>query len=122
VGTGRTNRGHEQHLDARLLGRYTPAAMGRARRKERNMSGDLLAEVRTCLPRVEKLREKVRGNADLELALDRIDQVELLFEGMAELAVARDGKGRAAAEAKLATCRRSLQGAVKPKRNISERK
>jgi len=59
---------------------------------------------------VRKLKEQVRGAPDLELVVQRVEQIELLLEGIAEIESARNDAERAAAEAKVAANRRSLGG------------
>ena len=77
------------------------------------MDAGLSAKIRETLPRVEDLREQARGDSDLELVVTRIEQIEMLLEGLAERAGATgDGKRATAAEAKIAANRRLLQGPV----------
>lgn len=80
------------------------------------MKKTLLESVRASLPSVEKLKEQVRGNPDLELVAQRVEQIELLLEGIAELKGARNKAEQAAAEAKIAANRQYLRG-VLPERH-----
>jgi len=74
------------------------------------MKKTLPGQLRASLPPVSKLKEQVRGVPDLELIVQRVEQIELLLEGIAELKGARNDAERAAAEAKVAANRRSLGG------------
>lgn len=70
------------------------------------MSQEGLPErVRASLLPIEKLKGQVRGDADLELVIQRVEQIELLLEGMAELRTATNDTERAAAEKKVAVHR-----------------
>ena len=58
---------------------------------------------------IETLKDMVRGDPDLELIARRMEQMELLLEGIAELKAAKDEVHQAAAESKVATMRQGLR-------------
>ena len=74
------------------------------------MRKSLPERVRASLPSLEDVREQVRGDPDLELVVQRLDQMELLLEGMAELTAAEGEAEHAAAEKKLTANRQGLRG------------
>lgn len=61
--------------------------------------------VRASLVPLDRLKEQVKGDADLEMVVRRVEQVELLLEGIAERKGARNDAERAAAEKKIAVNR-----------------
>ncbi|GEM_PF-2137995 len=65
----------------------------------------LSERVRTSLAPLDRLKEQVKGDADLELVVRRVEQIELLLEGMAELAGAGNDAERVAAGKKVAVNR-----------------
>lgn len=76
------------------------------------MQKPLLENVRASPPPVENLKEQVRGNPDLELVLQRVEQIDLLLEGIAELMGARKGAEQSTASAKIAANRQDLRGSL----------
>jgi hypothetical protein len=79
----------------------------------------LSERVHASLPSLDELRERVRGDADLELVLGRIEQVETLLVDLAKAKSAVDRMERAAAEAKVARAREDLTGTT-PRRERKE--
>ena len=69
-------------------------------------------ELRACIPILEKIKKQVRGDSDLEMVVQRIEQIELFLEGLAELKAAQDHKQRVAAELKVAGNRHKLEGPI----------
>ncbi len=84
------------------------------------MRKSLSEQVRASLPSLDALREQVRGDPDLELVVERIEQMELLLEGMAELKAAEGQEQRAAAEAKMMANRQGLRGPLPERRETRE--
>lgn len=74
------------------------------------MEENILEQVRGSLPALDKLKEKAQGNPDMELVIERVEHIELLLEGTAELAVAQSDAERNAAESKVALNREKLKG------------
>ncbi len=70
------------------------------------------SQVRVDRVALNALKEKLQGNPDLELAARRMEQVELLLEGVSELYAAVGESQRAAAEAKVASMRQDLRAAA----------
>jgi len=66
-------------------------------------------EIRVSIPKLRELKGLVRGNPDLELVAARVEQIELLLEGIAELYAAATEDARQAAEAKVAEMRCKLR-------------
>lgn len=70
----------------------------------------IIDEVRGALPRVEQYREAVKGDPDLELAVNRVDQVERFLEALAVVRAEGGEERREAAVAELQDVRASLKG------------
>jgi hypothetical protein len=73
---------------------------------------ETLQQVRSSLSEVDSLKEKIRGDADLELVLQRVEQIEDLLAAMADLAGAPEGTPRPAAKAKVTGCRKALKASL----------
>jgi len=71
---------------------------------------NLPERVRASLPPLDALKEQVSGDPDLELVVQRLEQMELFLEGMAELKAAKGEAEHAAAEKKLIANRQGLRG------------
>jgi len=76
------------------------------------MGNNPRAELRACIPALEEVKKQVRGDPDLEMVIQRVEQIELLLEGIAELSAAGNATLRAAAELKVAANRQKLQGPI----------
>ncbi len=73
---------------------------------------DLLKQVRASLPPLDGFREAVRGDPDLELVVTRVEQIELLMEGIAGLRGTSDDVTRRAMEARVAEMRYKLRDSL----------
>ena len=69
---------------------------------------------------MDALKEQVSGDPDLELVVQRLEQMELFLEGMAELKAAEGEAERAEAERKLTANRQGLRGPLPEKQGTRE--
>jgi hypothetical protein len=76
------------------------------------MKKNVLGGIRKTLPVLDGLRAQVKGDPDLELVVRRLEQMELLLEGLAEKAAAKTVAEEKVAETKIATNRTALSASM----------
>ena len=76
------------------------------------MERETYRRIRSSLSEVAALKKKLDRNADLDLILQRVDQVEEMLSALAESAGAGDGMERSAAGVRISRCRRALHDSL----------